>query len=114
MGPALEIYLRERGCLDKECFIIDIENSKIVSFISLGAYLLMIKTLKWLKSCMDVRFHWDLLFQEELLKEKAIIAQQKRKVLEREYILVQEENKPILGFDQAKDEEDLIMDDETY
>ena len=58
---------------------------------------------------MDVRFYWDLLFEEEGLEEKSIVVQENIKFQEENPIQIQEENEIILGFHDTTDEETMVM-----
>jgi len=61
---------------------------------------------------MDVRFNPYQLIKE-LLEEKQIVLQEKTWVKDEKPILVKDENKPILDFDETRDKQKMVMDESS-
>ena len=47
------------------------------------------------------------------MEEKSIVLQEKILVQQEKPILVEDENEPILGFDETRDEQNMIMDESS-
>jgi len=63
---------------------------------------------------MDKRFNLDIFFEEELLEGKFIFIQEETTTQKENSILVQEENEPILSFDEIANEKNSIMNASSY
>ena len=82
MGQILEDYFEANRCSHEQSFLI--ATQKLQAYTQYGFKYLRrerplqgmprLKTWSWLKSHMEVRFYRDLLFDEEIKKERPIIA----------------------------------------